>query len=412
MNIDKEEIMARFLRYARYDTQSDPASETVPSTRTQLALAEALAAELRAMGAADVLLDENGYLTATIPANTDSEVPVIGLIAHLDTSPDMSGANVCPQITERYGGGDIVLNETKKILLRPAEFPELARYIGQTIITTDGTTLLGADDKAGIAAIMSAAACLLAHGELKHGKIRIAFTPDEEIGRGTDRFDIRRFAADYAYTFDGGELGELEYENFNAAEARLTIRGNNIHTGYAKGRMVNALNVAATIHLALPPDERPETTDARAGFYHLTALHGTEEQATMQYIIRDFDRQAFEQRKETLRLIVRQVNEQYGAATVIVRLRDQYYNMIEQILPHFYIVERAAAAMRRAGVEPVITAARGGTDGARLSFMGLPCPNIFAGGHNPHGKYEFLPVESMQKAAEVAVELCLGEQRQ
>jgi tripeptide aminopeptidase len=409
MRIDKEEILERFLRYVSYDTRSDPTSAGVPSTRNQLALAEVLAMELHAMGAADVQVDKNGYVTATLPATTDKPAPVIGLIAHMDTSPDMSGANVRPRITVGYDGGDIVLDETKKIVLRVADFPELARYAGQTIVTTDGSTLLGADDKAGIAAIMSAAAYLLAHDELSRGTVRIAFTPDEEIGRGAERFDVPRFAADYAYTFDGGELGELEYENFNAAEAGLTIKGNNIHPGYAKGKMINALNVAVEFHRALPPDERPETTDGREGFYHLTALGGTEEQATLHYIIRDFERAAFERRKETFRQLAQTFNRKYGAATVSLKLRDQYYNMAEKIRPHFHIVERAAEAMRRAGVEPVITAARGGTDGARLSFMGLPCPNIFAGGHNPHGKYEFLPVESMQKAAEVAVELTIDD---
>ncbi|MDR0729934.1 MAG: peptidase T [Prevotellaceae bacterium] len=410
MRIDKEEILARFLRYVSYDTQSDPASTNVPSTHRQLALAAALAIELQTIGAADVRLDKNGHVMATIMATTDTTMPVIGLIAHMDTAPEMSGANICPQIVEHYDGSDIVLNKAKNITLRVADFPELTRYIGQTIVTTDGTTLLGADDKAGIAAIMSAAAYLLSHDELPHGTVRIAFTSDEEIGRSAERFDVQHFAADYAYTFDGGELGELEYENFHAAEACLTVKGNNVHPGYAKGKMINALNVAVEFHQAIPSNERPETTAGREGFYHLSALKGTEEQATLHYIIRDFDWTVFAQRKAVLRRLTRAVNRKYGSEIISLKLRDQYYNMAEKIRPRFHIVERAAKAMQRAGVEPIITPARGGTDGARLSFMGLPCPNIFAGGHNPHGKYEFLPVESMRKAAEVAIELILNQE--
>ncbi|MDR1405742.1 MAG: peptidase T [Prevotellaceae bacterium] len=405
MRIETAAVLERFVRYARFNTQSDPASGSCPSTPSQRAFAGLLAAELREMGAADVLPDDNGYVMATIPATAGEPAPVIGLIAHMDTSPDCSGDNVRPQVVACYDGGDIVLNRAKNIVLRTAEFPEMKQYAGQTVVTTDGTTLLGADDKAGIAAIMSAAACLLSHDDFPHGAVRIGFTPDEEIGRGADRFDVRKFGADFACTVDGGRLGELEYENFNAAEALVRVAGNCIHPGYAKGKMINALNVAAAFHAALPAGERPETTEGRDGFFHLARLQGTEEQASLHYIIRDFDRARFERRKALLEKTAGELNEAYRAAVVGVTLHDQYYNMREKILPHFYIVEKIIDAMRKAGVAPVITAARGGTDGARLSFMGLPCPNIFAGGHNPHGKYEFLPVESTRKAAEVILQL-------
>lgn len=407
MRIELAAVIERFIRYAGFDTQSNPASASCPSTPGQRVFAELLAAELCNMGAADATVDANGYVMATIPATAGKAAPVIGLIAHLDTSPDFNGKNVHPQVIPRYDGGDIVLNSAKNIVLRTAEFPEIKQYAGQTIITTDGTTLLGADDKAGVAAIMSAAGYLLSHGDIPHGDIRIGFTPDEETGRGADRFDVQKFGADFAYTFDGGQLGELEYENFHAAEAAVMIAGNNIHPGYAKGKMINALNVAASFHAALPAGERPETTEGRDGFFHLTRCRGTEEQAALHYIIRDFDRAAFERRKMLLENIAGGINKACGKPLVHLTLRDQYYNMYEKIVPHFHIVERAIGAIRKAGVIPLITAARGGTDGARLSFMGLPCPNIFAGGHNPHGKYEFLPAESMQKAAEVILELVM-----
>jgi tripeptide aminopeptidase len=405
MKIEQTAVLDRFIRYAEWDTTSDPASAACPSTPSQKRFAGLLAAELRGMGATDVSLDENGYVMATIPATVRERTPVIGLIAHMDTSPDCSGRQVRPQVFHRYDGGDLLLNREKGIVLRTSDYPEIKQYAGQTIITTDGTTLLGADDKAGVAAIMSAAEYLLAHGELAHGAIRIGFTPDEEIGRGADKFDVQKFGADYAYTFDGGPLGELEYENFNAAEAAVHIKGNNIHPGYAKGKMINALNVAAGFHAVLPADERPETTAGREGFFHLTRLQGTEEQASLYYLIRDFDREQFERRKNCLEKIAAGINANYPAPIVTLTLRDQYYNMYEKILPHFYMVEKAIEAMKKAGVAPVVKAARGGTDGARLSFQGLPCPNIFAGGHNPHGKFEFLPVESMQKAAEVILRL-------
>jgi tripeptide aminopeptidase len=405
MRIPLSMVLEKFLRYAKVDTQSDPLSATCPSTPTQKLFAQQLAEELRTMGASDISLDENGYLMATLPATTKQQTPVIGLIAHIDTSPDMSGTGVRPKIIAPYNGADIVLNHEKNIVLRTDTYPEIKRYIGQTLITTDGTTLLGADDKAGVAAIMSAAEYLLTHTSLPHGRIRIAFTPDEEIGRGADRFDIARFAADYAYTFDGGELGELEYENFNAAEAVVTIEGNNVHPGYGKNKMRNALNLAHAFHAALPADERPETTDGRDGFFHLNTLKGTEEKAVLYYIIRDFDRRHFEERKQQLQKAADAINIRYAQPVVSLQLQDQYYNMHAQLLPHLHIVARAEEAMRRVGIDPIITAARGGTDGARLSYMGLPCPNIFAGGHNPHGKYEFLPAESMQKAAELILEI-------
>ncbi|MDR2801603.1 MAG: peptidase T [Prevotellaceae bacterium] len=405
MNIDIAAVLERFIRYAGLDTQSNPASASCPSTAGQRAFAELLAAELRDMGAADAAVDGNGYMMATIPSTVSKRTPVIGLIAHLDTTPDYCGTNVRPQVFPCYDGGDIVLNRAENIVLRTAEFPEIKQYAGQTIVTAGGTTLLGADDKAGIAAIMSAAAYLLSHGDIPHGVIRIAFTPDEEIGRGADRFDVQKFGADFAYTFDGGQLGELEYENFNAAEAAVHIAGNNIHPGYAKGKMINALNVAAAFHAALPAGERPETTEGRDGFFHLTRLQGTEEQASLYYIIRDFDRASFERRKATLEEIAAGINKAYKTPVARLQLSDQYYNMYEKILPHFSIVEKAINAMQAVGITPVITAARGGTDGARLSFMGLPCPNIFTGGHNPHGKYEFLHAESMLKAAEMILQL-------
>lgn len=405
MDIDITTVLERFIRYVALDTQSNPASASCPSTAGQRALAELLAAELRDWGAKDAAVDDNGYMTATIPATGNESTPVIGLIAHLDTSPDYPGTNIRPQVIHGYNGGDIVLNHAENIVLRASEFPEIKQYAGQTIVTAGGDTLLGADDKAGIAAIMSAAACLLSHDDIPHGVIRIAFTPDEEIGRGADRFDVQKFGADFAYTFDGGELGELEYENFNGAEAVAHFTGNCIHPGYAKGKMINALNVASAFHAALPAGERPETTGGREGFFHLARWEGSEEQASLYYIIRDFDRAAFGQRKATLEKIAGDMNKMYKTPVVRLQVRDQYYNMYEKILPHFSIVERAVNAMQKAGVTPLITAARGGTDGARLSFMGLPCPNIFTGGHNPHGKYEFLHAEGMAKAAEVILQL-------
>jgi len=367
--------------------------------------AESLTEELKALGLHDVSLDENGYVMATLPANTRrTDVPVIGFIAHMDTSPDMSGRDVKPHIVA-YAGGDIVLNESLGVVLSPDVFPELNHYVGQELIVTDGTTLLGADDKAGVAAIVSAMEYLLAHPEVEHGTVRIAFTPDEEIGRGADRFDVARFGCFGAYTVDGGELGELEYENFNAAQAVVTLRGRNIHPGSAKGRMINASLVAMQLNEMLPPAERPETTEGREGFFHLTEMAGSVEEAQLTYIIRDHDRALFEKKKETLREAVRRINETYPESCTL-DMRDQYYNMREVIDRRPELIQWARRAMEAAGVTPIERPIRGGTDGARLSFMGLPCPNLFAGGMNFHGRYEYLPVPSLQKSMETIIHLC------
>lgn len=400
-----EQILQRFLRYVAIDTQSDDRSQTFPSTATQKELLSLLADELRAMGVPEVSMDEHGYVMARIPANTATAAPPIGFIAHVDTSPDMPGGNVRPKIVPQYDGGDIVLNEEKNIVLSPADFPELLEYAGQTIIATDGTTLLGADDKAGIAEIMCAAEYLTAHPELKHGDVCIGFTPDEEIGRGVDHFDVQKFGATYAYTVDGGKIGELEYENFNAASAVIRIQGKNIHPGYATNKMVNALQVAAELNALMPFDQRPECTEGYQGFYHLVHIAGDVEKASMQYIIRDHDLKTFEDRKAFIEASAHILNDKYGAGAVSLELKDQYYNMRKQIEPHFHIVEVAMRAMEQAGVKPLIQPIRGGTDGSRLSYMNLPCPNIFAGGHNFHGKYEFVPLQSMEKAVEVMLNI-------
>ena len=405
MKIEKDILLKRFLQYVKFDTQSNPLSETCPSSPQQFAFAEMLAEELHRLGATEISLDANGYVFATIPATIEKSTSVIGFIAHMDTSPDFCASNIQPQIVENYDGNDIVLNAEKDIVLRSSHFPEIKKYIGQTIVTTDGTTLLGADDKAGIAAIMCAAEYLLTHPEISHGIIRIGFTPDEEIGRGANLFDVQKFAADYAFTIDGGEIGELEYENFNAAEAFIAITGNCIHPGYAKGKMINALNVAHEFHASLPVNERPETTDEREGFFHLTKLEGSEESAVMHYIIREFERENFENRKAQIEKIAQSINEKYSSPVIAIKLSDQYYNMYEKIAPHKAIIEKAKKAILESGIKPLIRAARGGTDGARLSYMGLPCPNIFCGVHNMHGKYEFVPAESMQKATEVILRI-------
>ena len=398
-------ITDRFLRYAASDTQSDEHARTMPSTPGQMRFAESLTEELKALGLHDVSLDENGYVMATLPANTRrTDVPVIGFIAHMDTSPDMSGRDVKPRIVA-YTGGEIVLNEPLGIVLSPDVFPELNNYVGQELIVTDGTTLLGADDKAGVAAIVSAMEYLLAHPEVEHGTVRIAFTPDEEIGRGADRFDVARFGCFGAYTVDGGELGELEYENFNAAQAVVTLRGRNIHPGSAKGRMINASLVAMQLNEMLPPAERPETTEGREGFFHLTEMTGTVEEARLTYIIRDHDRALFEKKKETLREAVRRIHAMYPESCTL-DLRDQYYNMREVIDQRPELIRWARRAMAEVGVTPIERPIRGGTDGARLSFMGLPCPNLFAGGMNFHGRYEYLPVPSLQKSMETIIHLC------
>ncbi|MDR0754831.1 MAG: peptidase T [Prevotellaceae bacterium] len=401
----KETVLNKFLRYIAIDTQSDENSNTQPSTMKQLNLSKLLVKELKAMGIKDAVLDEYGYVMATIPANIKKKTPVIGFIAHVDTAPDLSGANIKPQIIENYNGKDIVLNKEKKINLSLADFPELADFKGKTLVTTDGTTLLGADDKAGIAEIMTAAEFIMKHPEFKHGTIKIAFTPDEEIGRGVDKFDVKKFGADYAYTADGGALGELEYENFNAASAKIKIQGNNIHPGYAKGKMINAILAAMELNALLPINERPEYTCDYEGFFHITHFEGNVEQASMQYIIRDHNRKKFEQKKKTIKKCVDFLNKRYGKDVLTLELKDQYYNMREMVEPHYHVVETAFKAMKLAEVEPLVRPVRGGTDGARLSFMGLPCPNIFAGGHNFHGKYEFVAVESMQKATEVILNI-------
>ena len=397
-------LVDRFLSYVKFDTQSDELTNLTPSTPGQMIFAEHLKEELEAMGLSDISLDENGYLMATLPANIDADVPVVGFIAHLDTSPDMSGRHVSPRIVQSYDGGDIVLNADKGIVLSPAEFPELLGYKGQDLIVTDGNTLLGADDKAGIAEIISAVDYLKSHPEIKHGKIRIAFNPDEEIGQGAHKFDVARFGADWAYTMDGGEIGELEYENFNAAVAKVTFVGRNVHPGYAKHKMINSMRIANQFVIMLPRWETPEHSEDYEGFYHLVSMEGTVEQTVLTYIIRDHDRDRFERRKKELEHLARKINHEFPGCCSI-EIKDQYYNMREKVEPVMYIVEIAEEAMRRAGVTPKVQPIRGGTDGAQLSFKGLPCPNIFAGGLNFHGRYEFVPVPSMEKAKDVIVEI-------
>lgn len=400
-----EQIRDRFLRYIAFDTMSDPDSPSQPSTNKQFSLLDQLRKELINMGVEEVTLDKYGYLTASIPSNIGNEVPAIGFIAHVDTSPDASGANIKAQIFENYDGGTLCINPEKGIKLSPEDFPELKDYIGKTIITTDGTTLLGADDKAGVAEIMYAAEYIMEHPEFRHGEIKIGFTPDEEIGRGVDRFDVRKFGAQYAYTVDGGGIGELEYENFNAAAATVKIQGMNIHPGYAKNKMLNAIILGTEFNNLLPMEQRPEHTEGYEGFFHITSFSGSVEEATLKYIIRDHDNALFEKKKEMMKAAIEFMNRKYGEEAFSIELKDQYYNMKREIIPHYHIVERAVKAMEEAGVKADIRPIRGGTDGARLSFMGLPCPNIFAGGHNFHGRYEFIPVESMIKASEVILNI-------
>ncbi|MDY0216672.1 MAG: peptidase T [Bacteroidales bacterium] len=401
----KEAIKERFLKYIAIDTQSDDKSETYPSTRKQLEFANYLSGELRSIGLKEVSVDEHGYVMATLPANTEAKAPVIGFIAHMDTSPDMPGKVTNPVIVENYQGGDIVLNSDLGLTLDPTEFPELNKYIGNTIIATDGTTLLGADDKAGIVEIIEAMKYLIAHPEIKHGKIRVGFTPDEEIGKGVDHFSVEKFGADFAYTLDGGEIGELEYENFNAAGAKINIQGRNIHPGYAKSKMINALNIATELNLLLPEFMKPEYTQDYEGFYHLIYINGTVENATVQYIIRDHDKKLFEDKKQLMLKTVQFLNNKYGSEIITIEMNDQYYNMREMVEKEMHIVETAFKAMELCDVEPRVVPIRGGTDGARLSYMGLLCPNIFAGGHNFHGKFEFVPLESMVKATEVIIKI-------
>lgn len=401
----KQEVLDRFLKYIAIDTQSDDNSTSSPSTKKQFDLANLLADELKSIGLQDVDIDEKCYVMGTLPSNIKEDVPVIGFIAHVDTSPDMPGTDIKPQIIKNYSGDKIVLNEELNLELNPEEFPELMHYIGQDIVTTDGTTLLGADDKAGIAEIITALHYLTSNPDIPHGTIKVAFTPDEEIGKGVDFFDVKKFGAEYAYTVDGGGLGELEYENFNAAMLKYNIQGRNIHPGYAKDKMINAMLVAMELNAILPVNERPEFTTAYDGFYHLIKMEGTVENAMIQYIVRDHDRQKFEAKKKFAYEAADFINKKFREGTVSVEIKDQYFNMREQIEPVFHIVDIAEKAMLETGVKPVIVPIRGGTDGARLSFMGLPCPNIFAGGHNFHGKYEYVPVESMEKAVKVILKI-------
>ena len=399
-----ESILDRFFRYVAVDTQSNEESECQPSTAKQLKLLEMLRDELAAMGV-EATLDEYGYVMGRIPSNVVGKVPAIGFIAHVDTAPDASGAGIKPQVIKDYDGGDIELKGVPGLALKPSEFPEMLHYIGETLITTDGTTLLGADDKAGVAEIMDAVQFIVEHPGFKHGEIRIGFTPDEEIGRGVVKFDVPRFGAEYAYTMDGGEIGELEFENFNAASAKIHIQGRNVHPGYAKGKMKNAILIGTELNSLLPVEQRPEYTEGYEGFFHLIGFGGSVEEADLTYIIRDHDRQKFEAKKKTILDCCDFINGKYGAGTANPVVKDQYYNMREQVEPHYHVVEKAVKAMEMAGIKPRIQPIRGGTDGANLSFKGLPCPNIFAGGLNFHGKMEFVPLKSMEKASEVILNI-------
>lgn len=408
----KTEIMNRFISYAQVDTQSDENSETCPSTPGQLVLAQMLVDELKAIGMQEVTMDSNGYVMATLPSNTDKEIPTIGFLAHMDTATDFTSADVKPQVIENYNGQDIVLNEALNIVLSPREFPELAGYKGHTLITTDGTTLLGADDKAGIAEIMTAMAYLIRHPELKHGKVRVAFTPDEEIGRGPDKFDVSAFDAVYAYTMDGGPLGGIEYESFNAASATITCKGKNVHPGSAKGKMVNAAKIAMELHGKLPVDEAPEEKEGYEGFYHLSSIQGDVEQTQLRYLIRDHDRNRFQERKSELARIVEELQKKYGEKRIELEIKDEYFNMREKIEPVMEVVDIAKQALENLGIVPIIQPIRGGTDGSQLSYMGLPTPNIFTGGENYHGRFEYVSVDNMVKAVNTIIEIVkLYEQR-
>ena len=399
--ISKEHIIKRFISYATIDTESDPESKTTPSTIKQWDLANKLAEELKTIGMQDVSIDENAYIMATLPSNVTHEVPTIGFISHFDTSPDFTGTNVKPQIIEKYNVKDIVLNKKENIILSPDYFEDLLLYKGQTLINTDGTTLLGADDKAGICEIVSAMEYLIKHPEIKHGKIRVGFTPDEEIGRGAHKFDVKKFGADWAYTMDGSQIGELEYENFNAASAVVKVKGKIVHPGYAKGKMINSMHFATDFINALPPLETPEHTEDYQGFFHLHNMKGDVEETVLKYIIRDHDKKHFEARKEMMLKLTEDLNAQYEKEIITIEIKDQYYNMKEKVEPVMHIVDIDEEAMKQLDIKPMIKPIRGGTDGSQLSYMGLPCPNIFAGGHNFHGRYEYVPVESMIKATEV-----------
>ncbi|USP95324.1 peptidase T [Bacillus vallismortis] len=401
----KEEIIERFTTYVKVDTQSDESVGTCPSTPGQLTLGNMLVDELKSIGMQDAAIDENGYVMATLPSNTEKDVPTIGFLAHVDTATDFTGKNVNPQIVESYDGKDIVLNEKLQIILSPDQYPELSGYKGHTLITTDGTTLLGADNKAGIAEIMTAMDYLIKHPEIKHGTIRVAFTPDEEIGRGPHKFDVKRFNASFAYTVDGGPLGELEYESFNAAAAKITVKGNNVHPGTAKGKMINSAKIAMKLNSLLPADEAPEYTEGYEGFYHLLSIQGDVEETKLHYIIRDFDKEKFQSRKATMKRVVEELQNEYGQDRIHLDMNDQYYNMREKIEPVIEIVNIAKQAMENLGIEPKISPIRGGTDGSQLSYMGLPTPNIFTGGENFHGKFEYISADNMVKAVNVIVEI-------
>lgn len=398
-------LVERFLKYVSFDTQSSEETEVTPSTPGQMVFAKYLKEELESLGLEDITLDEHGYLFATLPANIDKPVPTIGFIAHMDTSPDMSGKDVSPRIVQNYDGSDIVLCAEENVVLSPSQFPELLDHKGEDLIVTNGKTLLGADDKAGIAEIVSAIVYLKEHPEIKHGKIRIGFNPDEEIGLGAHKFDVEKFGCDWAYTMDGGEVGELEFENFNAASAKITFKGRNVHPGYAKNKMINSIRVANRFCAMLPAHETPEHTEGYEGFYHLISFNGDVEQTTVAYIIRDHDRARFESRKKKIERFVSEINAEYGEGMATLELRDQYYNMREKIEPVMHIIDTAFAAMEAVGVKPNVKPIRGGTDGAQLSFKGLPCPNIFAGGLNFHGRYEFAPIQNMEKAMKVIVKI-------
>ena len=398
-------VTDKFLKYVKFDTESDTQTGLTPSTPGQMVLAQELKKELEELGLEQVSLDENGYVMGVLPSNIDKEVPAIGFIAHMDTSPDFSGKNVNPQIIKEYDGEDIILNQSENIVMKVKDFPELKNYKGQTLITTDGTTLLGADDKAGIAEIITAVEYLVKHPEIKHGPVHVGFTPDEEIGKGADFFDVRKFGAEFAYTLDGGEIGELQYENFNAAYAKITFKGRNVHPGMAKDKMINSMLIANDFIARLPQEEVPEKTEAYEGFNHLIAMEGGVESSTLQYIIRDFDMQKYEERKQLFENLYKEYQQKYGEENVILEMLNQYYNMREKVEPVKYIVDIAEQAMKEVDVEPMVIPIRGGTDGSRLSYMGLPCPNIFAGGHNFHGRFEYVPIPSMEKAVDVILKI-------
>ena len=401
--MNKDHIIKRFISYVTIDTESDPNNPDFPSSDNQWDLANLLVKELKDIGMSDITLDKHCYVMATLPSNLDYDVPTIGFVSHIDTTPDYTGANVKPRIHHKYDGKDIVLNENENIVLSPSYFDDLLQYKGQTIITTDGTTLLGADDKAGITEIVSAMEYLINHPEIKHGKIRICFTPDEEVGKGAHKFDVKKFGADWAYTMDGSQIGELEYENFNAASAKITINGKIVHPGYAKGKMINSMTIAGDLICRLPAKEVPEFTEGYEGFFHLHQLKGNVEQSVLHYIIRDHDSGLFNNRKQFMIDLVAKMNSELGNDAIELDIKDQYYNMKEKVIPVMHIVDIAEEVMKEIGITPLIKPIRGGTDGSQLSFMGLPCPNIFAGGHNFHGRYEYVPVESMIKATEVII---------